>query len=383
VEKIRNRFIPLRMNIVIEQLKQAGLYPMILAPVIKNQNKILDESELVFNSPMVVRLENQNSKGTIYYTLNGTDPRKTGGGVVKGAMMSLNAVNLNIAASTQIKARVLSDGQWSALRVISFINQNEDYSNLKITELHYHPPDLISGTDTTLGQDIEFLEFKNTGNNAISIGGLVLDSAVHYIFPERGLLPPRQFYVIASKPKKFFNYYGMLPSGNYQGNLSNTGEEILLNDPKGFELLDFVYDDSSPWPSGADGDGFSLSSSVINPTGFPGDYSYWTLSVVKDGTPFADNILTVPEPPGEKGKGLLTAYPNPTNGTVTLQLETDEEVSRMDLIVFSVTGKVIRNFTIGNPGLIDLASFGLPSGVYICKVITPKYSSRTAIILTK
>lgn len=383
VEKIRNRFIPLRMNIVIEQLKQAGLYPMILAPEIKNLNKILDESELVFSSPMSVRIENQNSKGTIYYTLNGADPRKTGGGVIKGAMMSLNAVILNIAASTQVKARVLSDGQWSALREISFINQNEDYSNLKITELHYHPPDFISGTDTTLGQDLEFLEFKNTGNNSINLGGLVLDSAVHYIFPERSLLPPRQFYVIASKPKKFFNYYGMLPSGNYQGNLSNTGEEILLNDPKGFELLDFVYDDSSPWPTGADGDGFSLSSSVINPTGFPGDYSYWTLAVVKDGTPFADNILTVPEPPGAGDNGLLTAYPNPTNGTVTLQLETDEEVSRMDLIVFSVTGKIIRHFTIGNPGLIDLASFGVPSGVYICKVTTPKYSSRTAVILTK
>jgi hypothetical protein len=175
----------------------------------------------------------------------------------------------------------------------------------------------------------------------------------------------------------------MLPSGNYQGNLSNTGEEILLNDPKGSEILDFVYDDTSPWPSGADGDGFSLSSSVINPEGFPGDYSYWTLSVVKDGTPFADNILTVPEPPGAGDKGMLTAYPNPTNGTVTLQLDTDEEVSKMDLMVFSVTGKLISHLTIGNPGLIDLASFGIPAGVYICKVTTQKYSSRSAVILTK
>jgi hypothetical protein len=383
VEKIRNRFIPLRTNIVIEQLKQVGLYSLILAPVIKNQANILDASDIVFNSPMSIRIENPNSKGTIYYTLNGTDPRKTGGGVNIGSMFSLNTISLNISASAQIKARILSDGQWSALQQISFINQKEDYSNFRITELHYHPPDYISGSDTTEGQDLEFLEFKNTGNNSINLGGLVVDSAVHYTFPGKTLLPPKQFYVIASKTKKFFVYYGMLPSGNYQGNFSNTGEEILLSDPEGSEILDFNYDDSSPWPSEADGQGFSLSSSVINPTGSPGDYSYWTLSVVKDGTPFADNVLAVPEPPDSRDKGILSAWPNPTTGTVTLQLSTDEEVIKMDLMVFTITGKLIRRITIGNPGLIDLTSFGLPAGVYICKVSTPKYSSRTAVILTK
>jgi hypothetical protein len=343
----------------------------------------MDESEIVFNSPMSIKIENPNSKGTIYYTLNGTDPRKTGGGVNIGSMFSLNTVNLNINASTRIKARVLSDGQWSALQQVSFINQNEDYSNLRITELNYHPPDFISGTDTTEGQDLEFLEFKNTGNNSINLGGLVLDSAIHYTFPERNLLPPKQFYVIASKPKKFFSYYGMLPSGNFQGNFSNTGEEVLLSDPKGSEIMDFTYDDSSPWPSEADGQGFSLSSSAINPSGSPGDYSYWTLSVVKDGTPFADNVLPEVEPPDPGDKGILSAYPNPTTGIVTLQLATDEEVSKMDLMVYSITGKLIRSITIGNPGLVDLTSFGLPAGVYICKVSTPKYSSRTTVILTK
>ena len=73
------------------------------------------------------------------------------------------------------------------------------------------------------------MEFKNTGNNSINLGGVVLDSAVHYTFPENILLPPRQFWVIASKPSKFYDYYGILASGNFQGNLSNGGEEILLS----------------------------------------------------------------------------------------------------------------------------------------------------------
>ena len=383
VEKIRNRFIPLRTGIVVGQLKQAGLYPLINPPVIRSQNGDLNETDVILDSPLSVIIENPNWSGTVYYTLNGTDPRKTGGGVNAGALFSLNPVHLDITASTRIRARVLSDGKWSAIQEVSFINPDEDYVNLRVTELHYHPPDIISGPDTTYGQDLEFIEFKNIGNNSINLGGVVVDSAVHYIFAENVLLPPRQFYVLASKPKKFFNFYGMVPSGNYQGNLSNAGEELLVNDPGGEEILNFVYEDSSPWPSDADGKGYSLSSAEINPAGSPGDFSYWTLSVIKDGTPFADNVKAVVEPPVMGNTGSLTVYPNPTTGPVTVLLDTEEEVSSMDLTVYSATGKLIRHESIGNPGLTDLSSAGLPAGVYILKVSTSKYSKRIAVILTK
>lgn len=383
VDKIRNRFIPLRTGIVIGQLKQAGLYPLINPPVIRSQNGDLNETDVILDSPLAVIIENPNSSGTIYYTLNGTDPRKTGGGVNIGTQFSLNDINLDITSSTQIKARVLSNGNWSAIQQVNFIDPDEDYSDLRVTELHYHPPDYISGSDTTEGQDLEFIEFKNIGSNSINLGGIVVDSAVHYVFPENILLPPRQFWVIASKPKKFYNFYGLVPSGNYQGNLSNTGEELLLNDRGGDEIINFIYDDSSPWPSDADGEGYSLSSAEINPAGSPGDFSYWTLSVIKDGTPFADNVIAPEEPPVTGETGSLSVYPNPTTGLVTILLNTDEMVSRMDLMIFTVTGKLIRQESIGNPGLTDLSASGLPAGVYILKVSTSKYSKRIAVILTK
>jgi hypothetical protein len=383
IEKIRKNFIPLRTNIVINQLKKADLYPEIQAPVIRSQSGIQYDNDIAFNSSLSVVIENPDNTGTIYYTLNGTDPRKTGGGINIGTKFSVQDINLNISASAQIKARVLSGGKWSALQQVNFLDQNEDYANLRITELYYHPPDYISGSDTTKGQDLEFLEFKNTGNNSINLGGLMVDSAVHYTFPEKILLPPKQFYVIASKPRKFYNYYGMVPSGNFQGNFSNSGEEVLLSDKNKAEVIDFVYDDSSPWPSEADGEGFSLSSAEINPTRSPSDYSYWTLSVIKDGTPFADNVLSAEEPPDTGDKGSLTTYPNPTTGIVTIQLITDEDIINMDLMVFSVTGKLIKHTSIGNPGQFDLSSYGLPSGVYIFKVTSSGYSSRAAVVLTK
>ena len=383
VNKIRDNFVPKRTEILISQLKKANLYPKVKSPVIKTQSGNPVSDDFLLNSPVSIEIENPNSAGTIYYTLNGADPRKTGGGVNIGVFFSLNTIKLNITASTQIKARILSDGQWSAIQQVNFLNQQEDYNDLKITEVHYHPPDYIAGSDTTEGKDLEFIEFKNTGNNSINIGGLVLDSAVYYTFPENILLPPRKFWVVVSKPSKFYNFYGFEASGNFQGNLSNGGEEIMLSKPSENVIMNFSYLDSSPWPDAADGEGFSLSSAEISPSGDPGIYSYWTLSVKKDGTPFADNLLTDDENPDPNDNGSLIVYPNPTSGLITVHLLSDEELTSMDLIIYSTTGREILKTTIGNPGLLDLSASGLSAGVYIIKVSSLNYSSRTRVILTK
>ena len=55
----------------------------------------------------------------------------------------------------------------------------------------------------------------------------------------------------------------------------------------------------------------------------------------------------------------------------------------MDVEIHSAAGKLMKRLEIGNPGLIDLTSEGLPAGFYILGVKTDKYSQRTAIILTK
>ncbi len=383
INKIRNRFIPERTRIVINQLKQAGLYPLIKAPVISTEKGIISQEVMPINGSVHVTIGNPNPAGTIYYTLDGSDPRKIGGGVNKGVVFSLDKVSIEIDESSVIRARILSSGQWSAIVQANFIKQPEDYSGLRITELNYHPPDIITGFDTLSGKDLEFIEFKNTGNHSINLGGLEIDSAVHYKFPENFLLPPKQFFVVASKPSKFFIHYGMRPSGNYEGNLSNSGEEILVKDRSGAEIIRFIYEDSPPWPDGADGDGFSMASAAINPDGDPGDHSYWTLSVEKDGNPFADNVMTPDVPIDPAPEGSLLVYPNPTTGIVTVHLFTDEVLEEMDIEIYSAAGKLMKRLEIGNPGLIDLKSEGLPAGFYILGVKTAEYTLKKAIILTK
>jgi hypothetical protein len=383
VRKIRNNFIPGRTPVVAGQLRKAGLFPRVEAPVVKNGDVIEGDNDIRISSPVTIRIENPNGSGTIYYTLNGTDPRRTGGGVNTGVSFALNMATLELKGSTQINARILANGNWSALRKINFLSTREDYSGLKVTELNYHPPDLIKGVDTIPGQDLEFIEFKNTGKNAIGLEGTVLDSAIHYIFPSGSVLPPRQFFVVASKPSKFFDYYGMPASGNFSGNFSNAGERVRVMDPSGDAIMDFTYSDESPWPSGTDGDGFTLSSAEINPEGDPSVYNYWAVSVKKDGTPFADNLLSGGEVPGQLQDGSLVVFPNPTNGLITVQLLTDENESTVEVLIYSASGKIIKQAVIGNPGLIDLSGLGLPDGMYILKVNSSKYQARRAVILVK
>jgi len=344
-------------------------------------DSVITKTDVRLTGPLEIEIANPNLNGTLYYTLNGTDPRNNGNGVYSGALFSLYDVNLSINKSAILKARILYNGEWSALTLMNFIRPVEDYSDLKVTELHYHPPDYINGSDTIDGKDLEFIEFKNTGNSAINLSGLVLDSAVYYQFPENILLAPKQFFVVVSKPSKFYDYYGLIASGNHQGNFSNAGEEVLLTDANGNKIINFLYDDSAPWTSAADGDGYSLSSAEINPAGDPANYFYWTQSVMKDGNPFADNTITDTETPVSYQEGSLIVFPNPTTGLISIRLITEEVTNRIDLMLFDLTGKQIKHITTGNPGMLDMS--GLPAGLYILNVNSTKYSTRIRIILLK
>ena len=381
IDKIRTGFFPYRNIWVISQLKKAGLYPELEAPKINYRNSTIIETDVSITSPLEIKIVNPNPNGTIYYTFDGTDPRDAGGAVYSRALFSLGDIQLVISGSSVLKARVLNNGKWSAMEQVNFIKSGEDYSDLKVTELHYHPPDFITGTDTVDGKDLEFIEFKNIGKHAIDLTGLVLDSAVYHKFPENWLLPPNKFYVIASKPAKFYDYYGLIASGNYQGNFSNSGEEVLLTDAKGNRIINFIFNDDYPWPSVADGNGYSLSSAEINPAGNPVYSSYWTQSVIKDGTPFADNILPDPEIAGSDQKASVFVYPNPATGLISVRFRTDEMTNMIDLSLIDLAGKEVRHSNIGNPGLLDL--YGLPAGVYILKAKSSGYSARVRIILLK
>lgn len=258
----------------------------------------------------------------------------------------------------------------------------EDYTNLKITEISYHPKDVINGTDTTDGKDLEFIEFKNIGNVAITLTGLVLDSAVYYEFPNDVQLGPGQFWVVASKPSKFLAYYGVEPSGNFSGNLANSGDEILLKDASDNEVIHFIFDDKAPWPEEADGDGYTLVSTYFNPTGNPADEAYWRASIKLYGSPFKDDGTTDISD-NSALSNVLDVYPNPTSENVVIRVNDENFEKNLILNIYDISGSLIMQKVFSEETTVNLINEGLYSGVYMLRIESNSSVVTKRLIFTK
>ena len=379
VTDLENNFFPARSEIVVNQLKSAGIWSS-LAPAVVKESGIVINSDRLIASPITISVENPNSRGVIYYTTEGSDPRTIGGAASQTAKSIQSGTLLTISGTTILRSRILDGQTWSALKELRFSSVSEDYSGLKVTEVHYHPADLIRGNDTVDGKDLEFLELKNTGTGSVNISGVTVDSAVYYKVPDGIILPPKGFWVIASKPEEFYSLYGMRASGNYSGNLSNAGEFILINDKNSNKLVSFTFLDDTPWPAEADGGGYSLVPVEVNPTGNPDHYSYWKRSGRVGGTPFADDDAST-----AAGKllyrewGDLKVYPNPSAGVIIVQ--PDEELSgSVTLRFIDQGGRTALIINVEGTSVIDLRETGLAPGLYIITSEHKGASLRTKLL---
>jgi len=371
INNLRNNYFPFRTGIVINQLTDENLYSSLNAPeVIVSGEKIYSEI-LHFTSTVNYTLNNSNSSGAIIYCLDGRDPRLVGGKIAESAKEGNSKIDLSTTSTIVVNARIKNGGNWGPLKKIVLIKENEDYSSLKVTELNYHPTEIIVGTDTSDEKSLEYIEFKNTGKESLDLSGLELDSAVTYTFPENTILQPDKYYIIASKPNAFFKRYGVYPNGNFKGQFSNNGEFVLLADKTGKEILSFTYSDKSPWPVEADGKGYSLTSVDENPTGDPNNYAYWKSSTYMYGSPYTnDDKSAVGNDIVSNNRTIgMFLYPNPTSGEITIDLlnSTSEETK---LFVYNMEGKQILCTTVSSGETIDLRKYVSDKGIYFMKAIT-------------
>jgi len=357
-----------RPDYVIDQLIEANLLSNIEPPRFSQNGISLTDEKYLVQNKLYIDIKSPLASGTIFYTIDGNDPRNIGGAIYEKAIESNKDLTLSISSSTIIKARLKAGSLWSSLRTVSFYSQNDDYSKFKVTELHYHPLDYVVGTDTTDGKDLEFIEFKNIGSTALNLSGFKLSSSVNYQFPDNTLLPPGAFYVIATKPSKFYKYYGMVASGNCSGNFSNGGEFILLTDSVRKSIFSFEYDDSSPWPAEPDGMGYSLVSERFNPTGNPDTPDYWRTSRTIGGSPFHDDEWPVSQPETPMAQTITNRYdvfPNPSGGNIYLQFNDWIENEKVNVRITDLQGKEIYQTKTDKEMVLRLNEFSIPAGLYL------------------
>ena len=140
-------------------------------------------------------------------------------------------------------------------------------ANFAITEFNYHPgpPTADEQIAGFLDSDaFEFIEMQNLSETqAIDLTNLAFTNGITFNFPSSTLDPGARVIVAGNEAAFIHRYGGGLPViGQYQisnsNRLSNDGERLRLEDASGTAISDFTYNEGAPWPSSADGFGYSL-----------------------------------------------------------------------------------------------------------------------------
>ena len=169
--------------------------------------------------------------------------------------------NLQVGRTYRARVRMMDNtGRWShwsePCQFVAGIADNLTAlsNNLRVTEVMYH---------AAPGSDYDYIEFHNVSPSfPLILDGVMLSGGVDYTFPPGTVLDPGAYLVVAKLPGPTFDAWygdGMTVLGPYDGNLSNSGEELVVEPPGGgAPLIAFHYSDDLAWPLEADGAGHSL-----------------------------------------------------------------------------------------------------------------------------
>ena len=313
VEDVRT-WIRNRTPVVINQLRGHNWYPVTQPPAITLTDNQIEMSGVA---------------GKAYYTLDGSDPRLRGGATHPDATEYTAAFQIPHTRTT-LKVRALNGDEWSPLFEKTYLLGAKPATpgTLAISEIHYNPvgptPAELATNPLLADSDFEFIELLNIGNEDINLVGAEFRDGVTLVIPEHTLVPNARALVV-NNLSAFRLRYGDSPVvvGEFEGNLKNGGELLLLVDMDGNTLSRVDYNDGGSWPGRADGKGSSLE--VVNPSSSLELSSNWRSSSEYGGTPGTEGtgpdnrvvineVLTHTDPPLKDSIELL----NTTSQTIDI-----------------------------------------------------------------
>jgi hypothetical protein len=294
--RVLNNILTPRNSIFLQQLRAAGLYPNIDAPTYsiagtpKYGGTFQPGQSATISAP----------PGTVYYTLDGSDPRLPGGAISPTALTYTGPIPL--AQSVALKSRVFSNGTWSALANASFYIDLAP--SIRITEVMYNPApatqdEINRGYVATAdgNNDFEFVEIKNIGTQTLPLNGLRLSNGADFTFGNMSLAPGQYALVVSNIAAFKIRYPNVDPAiiaGEYTGRFDSNGERVQLDAPSGGIIHDFAYDNK--WYPPTDGAGFSLTVRDPAQTLTLWDKSEgWRSSAAPGGSPGTADTLVNPD----------------------------------------------------------------------------------------
>ncbi|KOS06111.1 hypothetical protein AM493_08720 [Flavobacterium akiainvivens] len=214
---------------------------------------------------------------------------------------------------------------------------------LVINAINYNPDETSEFPES---DDQEFIEIKNAGTTAVDLTGIYLrELGVSYQFPAGSSLAAGGVIHLASNPEVFEARYGTTAFGQFQRNLSNSTQALVLADAFGNIIDAVTYDDDEPWPD-ADGSGLYLQ---LTDTAL--DNSLPT-SWVATNAALSQPVFNTAN---------ISFYPNPVNNT--LNISATQNITAIE--VYDIYGKLLQHITADAVKQVDLSAY--TNGIYLVK----------------
>ena len=325
VNYMTDTYFPQRSDIVFNQLKDAGLYPDINAPV---YSKFGGE----FESP--IKLGMSAGSNTIYYTIDDTDPREIGGEVSSNAMQYNDSIK--ISNDIIVKARAKNGNVWSALTRAKFkVDSSSDIETTIITE--------------TICQGDEFRGYSSTGTYYITETSASGNDSIIEVHLS-----------VASLPEIFI------------GNDTSIYQNETLQLESNSEFYKYTWNTSDTVSS------IEITGSEV------GNSQYWLIAEDDNGCINSDTInimvkkIVDTTETDSNGVGLIftyiineiNIYPNPVNNILYVDFNSNIN-SNVDMVIRDITGKVIFNekhLVNKNANAVELNVNKLSSGLYYLSI---------------
>ena len=188
----------------------------------------------------------------------------------------------------------LFDSNGNQVNALTYPGDPSDQQRyLRITEVMYNPAE----GGVLDSQEYEYVELKNIGTAPLPLTGVKFTGGISFNLP--GITLAAGGYVVVVKNQDAFTSQYTVPNdvqvfGPYDGQLSNSGENIKLEDSTNSTILEFGYKDN--WYDITDGMGFSLT--IIDPASAePNQWdgkSAWRPSANPGGSPGWNDTEQIP-----------------------------------------------------------------------------------------
>jgi hypothetical protein len=178
-------------------------------------------------------------------------------------LLAIHGLNTSLTSSDFLISVELDAGITTAAEEFPFVAAMELLDGLRVTELMYHAAD---------GSRFDYIELQNVSEITLDLNGVRLTAGIGFVFPAM-TLEAGEYIVVASDLAAFRSAYGagVNIAGEYSGNLSNGGEQIVLKLPSPLEAAILRFEYSDRWHPATDGGGSSLV--IYDPLAHPATWS--------------------------------------------------------------------------------------------------------------